>query len=68
MGGSRREILNDMAELRPILKNNTHHPRFGSTPNTGAVFPKTGFCFDCVAWHEKAGRCGGIDGGPDLVV
>jgi len=41
--------LNDMAEHRPILKNNqnTIHPRFGFTPKTGIAFPKTGFYFYC---------------------
>jgi len=37
MESSRRDLSNDMAEHKPILKNNqnTHHPRFGFTPKTG---------------------------------
>jgi len=51
MESSRRDLLNDMAEHRPILKNNqnTYHPRFGFTPKTGKEFLKTGFCFYCEA-------------------
>ena len=42
-----RDLLNDMAEHRPILKNsqNTNHPRFGFTLKTGIALPKTGVCF-----------------------
>jgi len=37
MKSSRRDLLNDMAEHRPIMKNdqNTYHLRFGITPETG---------------------------------
>ena len=47
MESSRRDLLNDMAEHRPILKNNqnTYHPRFAFTPKTGIAFPKRGFVF-----------------------
>jgi len=47
MESSRRDLLNDMAEHRPILKNNqnTHHPRFGFTPKTGKAFPNMGFFY-----------------------
>ena len=47
MESSRRDLLNDMAEHTPILKNNqnTHHPRLGFTLKTGIAFPKTGFFF-----------------------
>jgi len=40
---SRRDLLNDLAELRSILKKgqNTHYPRFSFTPETGIAFPKT---------------------------
>ena len=50
MESSRRDLLNDMAENMPILKNNqnTCHPRF--TPKTGIAFPTTRFCFYCVAF------------------
>ena len=50
MESSRRDLLSDMAEHRPILKNNgnTNQPRFGFTLETAITFPKTGFCFYCV--------------------
>jgi len=46
MDSSRRDLSNDMAEHRPILKNNqnTHHPRFSFTPKTYSI-PKRVFCF-----------------------
>jgi len=49
MESSRQDLLNDMAEHKPILKNNqnTYHPRFGFIPKTVIAFPKTGFCFYC---------------------
>jgi len=49
MGSSRRDLSNDMAKHRFIVKNNenTYHPRFGFKPKTGIAFPKTGFCFNC---------------------
>jgi len=45
MESSRRDLLNDMAERRRVLKNsqNTYHLRFGFRPETGIAFPKTGF-------------------------
>jgi len=45
MESSRRDLLNDMAERRPILKNNQnkHHPSFGFTSETRT--PKRGFVF-----------------------
>jgi len=47
MESSRRELLNDVAEHRPILKNNqnTYHTRFGFTPETGTASPKRRFYF-----------------------
>ena len=47
MKSSPRDHLNDVAEHRPMLKNNqnTYYPRFGFTPNTGIAFPKTGIPF-----------------------
>jgi len=47
MESSRRDLLNDMAEHRSILKinENTHYPRFCFTPKTGIAFPKTGVLF-----------------------
>jgi len=47
MKSSRWDLLNYMAEHRPILKNhqNACHPRFGFTPKTGIAFPKTGVLF-----------------------
>ena len=44
---SSRDFLNDMAEHRPILKNNrnTYRPRLDFTPKTGIAFPKTRFSF-----------------------
>jgi len=56
MESSRRDLLNDRAEHRPILKNNqnTYHHHFGFPPKTGEAFPKTGFCFHCVlSWYLK---------------
>jgi len=49
MESSRRDLLNDMAEKRPILKNNqkTDHPSVGFTSKTGIAFPKSGFYFYC---------------------
>jgi len=51
MESSRRDHLDDMAEHRPILKNNqnTYCPRFTFIPKAGIVFPKTGICFYCVS-------------------
>ena len=53
MERSRRDLLNDMAEHRPILKNNqnTYHPRFGSTPKTSIAFPKTLVLF--LLWRRR---------------
>jgi len=51
MESSRRDLLNDMAEHRPTLKNNQntyHPPRFGFTSKTGIAFPETEFCCYCV--------------------
>jgi len=47
MESSRRGLLNDVAEHRPILKNGqyTYYHRFGSTPKIGIEFPKTGDWF-----------------------
>ena len=47
MESVRRDLLNDMAEHRCILKSNqnTYHPRIGFTPKTGIAFPKTAFRF-----------------------
>jgi len=48
MESSRRDLLNNMAEHRLILKNNqnTYQPRFDSTPKTGIiVIPKKGVLF-----------------------
>jgi len=54
MESSRRDLLNDLAEHRPILKNNqnTYHSRLGFVSKTGIAFSKTGFCFYCadVRW------------------
>jgi len=45
MESSHWDLLNGMAEHRPILKNNqnTYHPRFGFTPKTRMAL--TGFRF-----------------------
>jgi len=66
MESSRRDLSNDMAEHRSILKNNqtTYHPRFGFTPKTSIAFPKTRFCFYCdifiadnlLPWHVSFDR------------
>jgi len=50
MASSRRDLLNDMAEQRPISKNSqyTHRPRFGFTPETG-IPQKRGLIFT-VSW------------------
>ena len=47
MESSRRDLLNDMAEHRPILKNNqyTFYTRFGFIPKTGMAFSKIGVLF-----------------------
>jgi len=48
MESSRRDLSNDMAEQRPILKNNLntfYYHRFTFTPKTGVAFPKTGVLF-----------------------
>jgi len=47
MESSRRDLLNDVAGHRSILKNdqNTYYPRFSFTPKTGIAFPKRVFCF-----------------------
>jgi len=44
MESSRRDLLNDMAEHRSILKNNqnTFYPRFCFTPKPGTELPETG--------------------------
>ena len=49
MGSSRRDLLNDMTEHRPIFKNNqsTYHPRFAFTPKTGISIPQNGVLFLC---------------------
>jgi len=51
MESSRRDLSIDMAEHRPILKNNQnmYNRRFGFTLKAGMAFPKTGFCFYCVS-------------------
>jgi len=43
MESSRRDLSNDMAEHRPILKTgqNMHYPRLSFTPKTGIELPKT---------------------------
>ena len=47
MEGSRQDGSNDMAQHRPISKNNQnmHNKRVGFEPKTGIAFPETGFCF-----------------------
>jgi len=46
MESFRRDLYNDMAEHRPILKNyRSYHPHFGFTPKIGIAFPKTGILF-----------------------
>jgi len=47
MGSSRRDLFNDMAEHRSILKNyqNTYYPRFSFTPKTGLELPETSVSF-----------------------
>jgi len=43
MESSRRDLSNDMAEHRPILKYNLNtSSRFSFTPKTGMELPKTG--------------------------
>jgi len=54
MESSRRDLFNDMAEHRSILKNyqTTHHPRFGFTPKTSKhVFSKTDVLFLMCSTH-----------------
>jgi len=47
MESSRRDILNDGAEHRSILKNNQNAccPPLSFTPKTGIIFSKTGVLF-----------------------
>ena len=47
MKSSRRDLLNDVAERRSILKNNqnTYHPRFGFIPKLSTELPKMGVLF-----------------------
>jgi len=47
MESFRRDLLNDMAEHRPILKNNqnVYYPRFDFTPKTGIELNKSGVSF-----------------------
>jgi len=47
MESSRRDLLNDRAEPRSILKNNqnTYYPHYSFTPTTGIAFPETGVLF-----------------------
>jgi len=47
MESSRRDLSNDMAERRPILKNNQnrYHPCFGFTPKTGIALFTQDFLF-----------------------
>jgi len=54
MVSSRRDILNGMAEHRPIMKynQNTSPPRFGFTPKTGISFPETGFYIYFERWKS----------------
>ena len=61
MESSRRDLSNDMAEHKPILKNNqnTYKPRYSFIPKSGIAFPKTGECFYWVEvksglWRDKA--------------
>jgi len=44
MESSSRDLLNDVAEYRPTLKNkqNTYNPYFTFIPKTGIELPKTG--------------------------
>jgi len=57
MGSSRRDLLNDVAEHRPILKNNqnTYYPRFSFTPETGIELSKTGVYFLLCYCREVSG-------------
>jgi len=47
MQSSRRDLFNDVAEHRAILKNNrnTYYPRFDFIPKTGIAFPEMGVLF-----------------------
>jgi len=59
MESSRRDLSHDVAEQRPILKNdqNMYHLLFGFTLKTGVAFPKTDilyFC-DCTSHIEDDG-------------
>ena len=57
MESSRRDLLNDMAEHRPISKNNQNmnHLRFGFTPKA-VIIPHNGFfCFyfALIRWQKR---------------
>jgi len=47
MESSHQDLLNDMAEHGPILKNNQnwYKPCFSFTPKTGIELPQTGVSF-----------------------
>jgi len=49
MESSRRDLMNDTTEHRPILKNNQskNYPRCGFTPKRGIAFSETGVLFFC---------------------
>ena len=50
MESSRRDLSNDMAEYKPILKKKYVPPPFWFyTQITGIEFPNKRFCFYCVA-------------------
>ena len=53
MESSLRDLSNDMAEHRPVLKNNqnTYYHRFSFTPKTGVAFPQTGVFLFTVSWN-----------------
>jgi len=52
MEKSRRDLFNDVAEHRPISKNNQNTYYFGFTLKTGRAFPG-GFCFYCEQYEVE---------------
>jgi len=55
MESPRRDLLNDMAERKSILKNNQsrRYRRFSFTHKTAEAFPKTGVCLCCVPGNTE---------------
>jgi len=61
MESSRRDLLNNVAEHRYILKiNQNTYPRFGFKPKTGIELPKKGV-FNFFYWSDWGARNNSVD-------